>query len=134
MSFQPCRREVLGLGVGIAAAGLLSACSDSSEELSEGTVLAAVEDVPEGEVIPVLIGETAVFVSHTPQGEFRAFSAICTHQGCKVIPDEGSAEVLQCPCHRSEFNSYTGEVLKGPATEDLPEFAVEVRDGNIVAI
>lgn len=132
MNAHPCRRDVLGLGAGLAAMGILAACS-SSEAISEGTVLADVSDVPEGETIPVLVGETAVILSHTPQGDFTAHSAICTHQGCKVLPDDQDPELLECPCHHSQFHSYTGEVLKGPATEDLPEIPVTVQDGKIIA-
>lgn len=133
MSLQPCRRQFLGIGVAVAAAGALGSCSDSPETLAPGTVLADVSEVPEGEAIPVLIGDVPVILAHTPGGRFRAFSAICTHQGCKVLPDAESPQVLECPCHRSEFDTYTGEVLKGPAEEDLPEFEVEVADGRVVA-
>lgn len=133
MSFQPCRRQFLAVGAGITAATVLGACSGTPETLDEGTVLADVEDVPQGEAISVLIGDTPIILSHTPDGSFRAFSGICTHQGCKVVPDEEVAEILECPCHRSEFNTYTGEVLKGPADEDLPEYDVEVKDGKIIA-
>jgi len=133
VNFQLCRRQVLGLGAGIAAAGVLAGCSESTEELERGTVLADAADIAEGEAIPVLAGDTPMILTHTPGGTFRAFSAICTHQGCKVVPDAGQPEILECPCHRSEFDTYTGAVLKGPAEEDLPEFPVSVREGKIVA-
>lgn len=133
MSFQPCRRQVLGIGAGIAAASVLASCSDSNATLEAGTVLADVADVPEGGAIPVSIGENPIILSHTPEGTFRAFSAICPHQGCKVVPDDSAPEILECPCHRSEFDTYTGEVLKGPADEDLPEYEVGVADGKVIA-
>lgn len=134
MSFQPCRRQVLGIGAGIAAATVLAACSDSSEPLAKGTVLADVADVPEGGAISVLVGDTPIILSHLPGGTFRAFSAICTHQGCNVVPDDDAPETLECPCHRSEFDTYTGQVLTGPADEDLPEYEIEVTDGKVIAI
>lgn len=133
MNFELCRRQVLGIGAGIAAAGVLAGCSENEAELEEGTVLASVAEIAEGEAIPVLVGDTPMILAHTPEGEFRAFSAICTHQGCKVLPDAEQPEILECPCHRSEFDTYTGAVLKGPAEEDLPEFPVTVQDGKIVA-
>ena len=134
MSYPLCRRQVLGIGAGIAAAAALSGCSGADEAIAEGTVIADAADVPEGAAIPVMVGETSLILTHAPGGNFRAFSAICPHQGCNVIPDPNESELLVCPCHRSEFNTYTGDVLKGPAEEDLTEFAVEVRDGKVIAI
>lgn len=134
MTFQPCRRQVLGLGAGIAAGAALAACSGSAPEVIDpGTFLANTTDVPLGQVKPILVGDIPVMLTHTPEGDFKAFSAICTHQGCKVVPDADSPEILECPCHRSRFDSYTGEALNGPAVEALPAFPIEVRDGAILA-
>lgn len=132
MSFQPCRRQALGIGAGIAAAGFLAACSGSETEVAGGEVLADVADVPEGQPTPVLIGEAPVILTQDAPGSYRAFLAICTHQGCKVVPD-AAPEILVCPCHRSEFNTFTGEVLRGPATEALTEIPIEVVGGQIIA-
>lgn len=134
MSFHPCRREVIGLGAGLAAASVLAACGGSSApEPEQGAVLADASEVPEGEAIPVLIGDVPVILAHTPGGEFRAFSAICPHQGCNVLPpSQDDPETLECPCHRSRFETYTGTVLNGPADEDLTEIPVRVEDGKVV--
>ncbi len=124
----------MGIGAGIAAAAALSACSGSGDAIAEGTVIAEAADVPEGAAITVTVGEIPLILTHAPGGKFRAFSAICPHQGCNVMPDPNESELLVCPCHRSEFDTYTGDVLKGPAEEDLTEYAVEVRDGKVIAI
>lgn len=113
------------------AAATLAACSDP-DTLESGTVLAEVDDVPEGGTIPVLAGDTAVLLSRTAGGDLRAFSAICTHQGCKVLPPEAGEDVFVCPCHRSEFDAFTGAVLKGPAEEDLHEFDVVIEGGKVI--
>lgn len=135
MSFQPCRRQFLALSAGVAAAGTLAACGSADQAPEEGTVLGETSQVPVGAAIPVMIGEVPIILAHTPEGEFRAFSAVCPHQGCKVMPpQEQEPDLLVCPCHRSEFETYTGKVLRGPATEDLSEFEVEVRDGRIVTL
>lgn len=134
MSFQPCRREVIGLGAGLAAATVLAACSSSEESAPEqGFVIAETSEVPEGEAIAALVGDVPVILTHTPGGKFRAFSAICPHQGCNVLPPkQDDPETLECPCHRSRFETYTGEVLNGPAAEDLTEIPVQVEDGKVV--
>lgn len=50
-------------------------------------------------------------------GVLHARSAVCTHMGCVVRFNE-EQESWDCPCHGSRF-SVEGEVLHGPATEDL---------------
>lgn len=54
-------------------------------------------------------------------GSYRAFSSICTHEGCTVSGFTGQRMV--CPCHGSEFNT-SGSPVVGPATAALREYAV----------
>ena len=61
-----------------------------------------------------------LLLSKDQSGNYRAFLMLCTHKGCDVSP---AGAVLLCPCHGSEF-SLQGKVLKGPATENLPEYRV----------
>jgi Rieske Fe-S protein len=52
---------------------------------------------------------------------FRAFSSICTHEGCIVTGF--SNQRMVCPCHGSEFNA-SGQPVAGPAPAALREFPV----------
>jgi Rieske Fe-S protein len=61
--------------------------------------------------------------------EVRAFSAICTHQGCKV--DRVVDGRIECPCHGSVFDAATGAVVQGPASTPLGKIAVVVRNGEV---
>lgn len=54
-------------------------------------------------------------------GNFRAFTSICTHEGCTVSGYSGGRMI--CPCHGSEFNQ-NGQVVAGPAPSSLREYAV----------
>src|SRR5215208_5260455 len=49
-------------------------------------------------------GNPAVLV-HLKSGDFVAYSAVCTHQGCTVAYKGGN---LACPCHGSVFAPRTG--------------------------
>lgn len=60
----------------------------------------------------------------------RAFTSICTHQGCDVSRFESSRII--CDCHGSEFST-SGQAVKGPASAPLKEYAVS-RVGNAVTI
>lgn len=94
---------------------------------SAGTPLAREDQVPDGG--GVVLGAAGVVLTRTPGGEVHAFSATCTHQGCTV----GSVADgrISCPCHGSQFDAATGEVLRGPATRPLPPVTVVVRNGVI---
>ena len=50
-------------------------------------------------------------------GELHAVSPVCTHLGC-LVSFNTAEKSWDCPCHGSRF-TIDGEVLQGPATEDL---------------
>ena len=89
----------------------------------------------EGEVVPGTAaeftdptGQPAVLV-HLENGDFVAYSAVCTHAQCTVAYNNGQ---LACPCHGSIFDPTNGAaVVSGPANRPLPEVPVEVRDGQV---
>ena len=74
-------------------------------------------------------GSPAVLV-HLDSGDFVAYSAVCTHQGCTVAYRGGQ---LACPCHGSVFDPANGAaVVSGPAGRPLPEVPVEVSGGEVL--
>ena len=74
-------------------------------------------------------GNPAVLV-HLNNGDFVAYSAVCTHQRCEVAYQGGN---LACPCHGSVFDPANGaEVVAGPAPSPLPEIPVKVEGGEVV--
>jgi nitrite reductase/ring-hydroxylating ferredoxin subunit len=60
---------------------------------------------------------------------FYAFGDTCTHQGCSLAQGELDGTTVTCPCHGSEFDVTTGEVIRGPASEPVQSFPVRVEDG-----
>lgn len=101
-----CAPRLAGCGPG--ERGLLNA--GSASDLAIGAVR-----VIEGEGIAVLRDEQGVW----------AMSTVCTHLACDIPEDWMSADELACPCHGSRFDR-DGAVLEGPATEPLPNYAVEI--------
>jgi cytochrome b6-f complex iron-sulfur subunit len=74
-------------------------------------------------------GNPAVLV-HLDNGDFVAYSAVCTHQACKVAYKDGK---LACPCHGSVFDPANGaSVVAGPAQRPLPEIPVKAEGGEVV--
>ncbi|HEX4942730.1 MAG TPA: Rieske (2Fe-2S) protein [Usitatibacteraceae bacterium] len=52
----------------------------------------------------------------------RAFSARCTHLGCRI--DRVAGDEVVCPCHGSRYRS-DGTVAAGPATRALAPMRIE---------
>lgn len=92
-----------------------------------GSALAAVDDIPSGGGL--VLDDAKVVLTKADDGTVRAFSSICTHQGCPVADVAGGRII--CPCHGSQFEADTGEVAEGPASRPLPPVAVALRDGEV---
>ena len=56
-----------------------------------------------------------------------AYSAVCTHQQCWVTDWLKSTQVLQCPCHQSQYDPRHGaKVVGGPAPRPLPALPLKL--------
>lgn len=88
-------------------------------------------DIPVGGAV-ILTAEQVVATQPTA-GEYRGFSAICTHQRCTLESVQGQDAV--CPCHGSRFSIVDGSVVQGPATEPLaPASSVTVDGEDLVVV
>lgn len=146
------RRAALGTAVGAAGVCVLAACSSpgagsgsggsgnggsgtggsgsgsgstSSPDAANGIALS---DIPVGGAISATYKGGPIVVAQPESGTAVAFSAICTHMGCVVAP---SGKQFDCPCHGSEFNASTGDVIRGPATRPLPKLNATVSGGKV---
>ena len=128
---------VAGLGLGLP---VLAACggdtasdpgSGSGGESSgggvAGEVLGPTSDVPVGG--GTVFSDQEVVVTQPAEGDFKAFTAVCTHQGCLVGQVEG--DQIQCPCHGSVFSASDGSVVEGPATAPLEAVEISVEGDEI---
>ena len=101
----------------------------AEKQASSGQAIARASEVQPGAAVKFKdAGNPAVLV-HLKNGDFVAYSAICTHQGCTVAYRNG---LLACPCHGSVFDpANNGQVVSPPAQRPLPEIPVEVRGGEV---
>jgi Rieske Fe-S protein len=70
-----------------------------------------------------------VVVTQPTAGEFKAFSAVCTHQACTVASVSGGT--INCACHGSKFSIADGSVKNGPAQRPLPAKTATVNGQDI---
>jgi cytochrome b6-f complex iron-sulfur subunit len=75
-------------------------------------------------------GSTPGILVNTPEGELRAFVAICTHLTCTVVY-ESDSESLFCPCHNGRFD-LSGNVISGPPPAPLEALEVKIVGEDII--
>ncbi|MDQ1043721.1 Rieske (2Fe-2S) protein [Streptomyces sp. V4I2] len=149
---RPGRRTVVAAAGAAGLAVALTACGGSDDDSSSssdpadssgsssptgdgsaggnaggGTALASTADIPEGG--GKVFADQKVVVVQPTAGEFKAFSATCTHQGCAV--KSVADGVINCPCHNSNFSITDGSVKSGPAKTPLPEMQITVSGDSI---
>ncbi|MFJ2032494.1 Rieske (2Fe-2S) protein [Streptosporangium sp. NPDC087985] len=147
------RAVILGAG-GAGMAAVLAACAGDGEPVADGApataptappsapgagpaaeadsgakALARAGDIPEGG--GKVFKDAKVVVTQPKAGEFKAFTSVCTHQGCDVATVSGGT--INCPCHGSRFRIEDGSVANGPAGKPLAEKAIKV-DGDSITL
>ncbi|GAB2624317.1 Rieske (2Fe-2S) protein [Streptomyces capparidis] len=143
------RRTMIAAAGAAGLTAALAACGDdsgnasdpgapSSDQQSTGAQSTPEEssgggrDFGPASAVPVgggKIFDDQVVVTQPAQGQYKAFSAICTHQGCPVSTVENGT--INCPCHGSKFRIDDGGVSAGPATKPLEALKVRVEGGSL---
>lgn len=103
------------------------ASSEATDGASALNAIGLSADVPVGS--GVIFEDAKVVVTQPTEGAFKAFTAVCTHQGCLVSKVE-KTQIL-CNCHGSVFSIADGSVISGPAPTPLAEEKLTVTDGSL---
>ncbi len=132
-STDPAAPATSGAPSSAAASPSAAARSSAAPSKSTGTGAAAPSgpnvaesSVPEGS--GVIMADAAYVVTQPSKGQFKAFSKICTHQGCTVSE---VTDTIDCMCHGSKFSITDGSVVNGPATKPLPESTTTTSGGKV---
>jgi len=152
----PQSRRALLVGAGVTCAAMLTGCTtydannnggfagappatsgaatsggDASPAAAGGapaaSPLTSTSDVPDGG--GKIIDGPNIVITQPQAGSFKAFTAVCTHQGCIVSTVSGGT--INCPCHGSKFSIKDGSVVNGPATAPLAPIAIKVEGTSI---
>ncbi|MGQ0843946.1 MAG: Rieske 2Fe-2S domain-containing protein [Sporichthyaceae bacterium] len=151
------RRAVLRGAAALGAVGVLAACggggsSDVAEPPAAGTEPATggtapstggTEPAPAGSAGGTELGPTSdvpvgggkiykaqkIVVTQPTAGEYKAFTAVCTHEQC--IVGEVADGSITCFCHLSKFSAADGSVQSGLASAPLEKKSINVAGGKI---
>ncbi|MEW6511925.1 MAG: Rieske (2Fe-2S) protein [Bacteroidota bacterium] len=134
------RRDFLRRAIGFwALASVSSAMSlivqfltprKAESSTRETLVVGTVGEVGVGSTKIVRFNKEPVALIHTPSGQFKAFSARCTHLGCVVQFQPEPVPHFGCNCHGSQFDM-NGRNIAGPAPRPLSPFRVNVQGSSI---
>jgi Rieske Fe-S protein len=142
---SPTRRGLLFGAGAIGASAVLAACGgdqpsgpgtggpggNPGDGEQDDPLLASTGEVEVGGGL--IVAAKGVVITQPTEGDFKGFSAACTHQGCFV--SSVSNGLINCPCHGSQYSIEDGSVVRSapeltPETQDpLPEVEITV-DGD----
>jgi Rieske Fe-S protein len=111
-----------------APGGAGTASSDpASSDPGAAGALTSTSEIPVGS--GMIFPAQQVVVTQPTAGEYKAFTAVCTHMGC--IVNQISDGTIDCPCHGSEYSIKTGAVVRGPAPLPLAAKKIKITGDNI---
>jgi len=100
----------------------------ASTPASGASALAPTSEIPVGG--GKIFTAEKVVVTQPNAGEFKGFSAVCTHMGCLVNQITGGT--IDCPCHGSQYSIANGSVVAGPAPSPLPAVLIKVSGDSVM--
>jgi Rieske Fe-S protein len=103
---------------------------EQEEAMQTSVVAGKVGELPPNSGKIFRFGTKPGILIHTPTGEYRAFSAVCTHLQCTVQyrPD---FKHIWCACHNGHFD-LTGKNIAGPPPRPLEAYKVDIRGEDII--
>ncbi len=93
--------------------------------------ICALEDIKPGKSIRVKVGDVAIAIVRTPNGEVKALDDKCSHGEISLSEGFIDNETIECWAHGAKFELNTGKPLSLPAYEPVATYEVLIDNGDI---
>ena len=97
----------------------------SGEAATTSVVAGKLSDFKPNSGAVIKFGSRPAIVVRAPDGQFRAFNAVCTHLDCTVQYRADTSQIW-CACHNGMYD-LGGNVVSGPPPRPLEAFTVKLR-------
>ena len=97
---------------------------------TEWTDAAAVDEVPEDDVIGRVVGGRDMAL-YSAGGEIFATDNICTHGQARLCEGFLEGHEIECPLHQGKFDIRTGQPICAPVTEPIRSYPVKIEGGRV---
>lgn len=106
------------------------ASEDEADQISTIS-LGSPDGIPPESAKNFKFGSKPAIIYRDAEGEFHAYSAVCTHLGCTVQYKEQKKNII-CACHGGIYEAATGKNIAGPPPKPLPKFNVSVENNDVI--
>jgi len=139
-SWNEQRRTLLNILLGTSVGATLAAIlypilkfmnpPEVMEATQTSVIAGRVNDLPPNSGKIFKFGNKPGLLVRTPTGEYKAFSAVCTHLDC-IVQYRPDMRLIWCACHNGQYN-LSGKNIAGPPPRPLEEYVVNIRGEEIV--
>jgi toluene monooxygenase system ferredoxin subunit len=91
----------------------------------------SLDELWEGEMVRVRLGEVDLLVVHLSGNEVHAYDNRCPHAGAPLSDGSLNAATLRCSAHFWEFDARTGAGIN-PRNCNLRRFPVRIANGHVM--
>jgi len=100
---------------------------------ASSVIAARINEIPVNSAKIVKLGNKPLILVHTETGEYKAFSATCTHLGCVIEYRGDKGGYFHCNCHGGEYD-LSGKNISGPPPKPLTPYSVSIKDQSIIVM
>lgn len=100
------------------------------ESTSRSVVAAGASELKNNSGKVFKFGSKPALLVRTPDGDYRAFTAVCTHLNCTVQYRSDLHEIW-CACHNGLYD-LAGRNVSGPPPRPLEEYEVHVQGEDVI--
>ena len=122
------RGLLVAVASGLATIGLTGLSGVAANAAKTYTVCKT-KDIPVKGGTTFKVAERQILITQPKKGTFKAFAAVCTHQGGALNGAKNNS--ISCPLHGAKFDATSGAVTSGPASSPLPKVTASVSGTSV---